>query len=216
MIVITTFKHLGNSKWQIGCEECPIKRKKCAAGLLVKQTRYTPPMRVLMEQCNYYEQAGYLAGETICNYIPKIMNKIEFANRISGKEAGSILNKKENELATENNLVAIFGDSDDLISFGGAIDDEYGAYEGGEVKIDRKGIITRPKQDDHSPEEFDNLMDDYLKRKKNSVTIRAEWEPKSIPGCSWLIHAPIPYAPFRIMKEGELFGIGMVIDLKEL
>ena len=58
----------------------------------------------------------------------------EFAKSISGKERGyPQFTKEEIGIAKENGFVIVYGESDDLIEFRGAIDDEGGCFDGGEV-----------------------------------------------------------------------------------
>lgn len=67
-------------------------------------------------------------------------NVFKFAKSISGKEYGyPQFTKEEIETAKENGFVIVYGCSDDLMEFEGAIREEIGCYEGGMawVKGDR-------------------------------------------------------------------------------
>lgn len=58
----------------------------------------------------------------------------EFAKSISGKEYGyPQFTKEEIETAKENRFVIVYGCSDDLMEFEGAIRDEGGCFDGGRV-----------------------------------------------------------------------------------
>ena len=78
------------------------------------------------------------------------MNETEFVKTITesrhcGKVfIGNELTHDEEELARENNLVVVFGYSDDCAEFRGAIDDEVDCYDGGRV-FEKNGFYIDAK-----------------------------------------------------------------------
>jgi hypothetical protein len=112
-------------------------------------------------------------------------------------------------LMKRDGLVAIFGASDDLTEFRGAIHDEAGAGEETEHFLTRKGLLTsRCGEGDDCP---------YFAEKKDHLkpVIRALWCPPGFDG-SWLIVADIPHATFDIMEDGEVYCRGVVISIEDL
>ena len=72
---------------------------------------------------------------------PKIK---EIADRLNGMEYG-----KEPDIGkNENNIVVVFGLSDDLMEFRGAIDDELDCYNGTTAHINSNGLFH--KEEDYS------------------------------------------------------------------
>ena len=65
----------------------------------------------------------------------------EFVKSISGKEYGyPQFTKEEISTARENGFVIVYGCSDDLMEFRGAIDDEGGCFDGGKVCFNRDEV----------------------------------------------------------------------------
>lgn len=69
------------------------------------------------------------------------MNINEFAKMLDGREIGCEITPEEERQAKELGYVVVFGYSDDNAEFRGAIDDEVGCYDGGEIFIDKEGIF---------------------------------------------------------------------------
>lgn len=112
-------------------------------------------------------------------------------------------------------LVAVFGASDDLMEFRGAIDDETGAYgHDACALVDRAGLI--PSDRDDGWEDAEMLA--YLLRKKSATKIEAQWDNGS--GYSWTYSADIPYSSFDIVETddggSELYCRGIVFALADL
>lgn len=114
------------------------------------------------------------------------MTKEELATILNGKQYGTIPTRKEVSLAKENNLIIVYGASDDLCEFAGAIDDEFDCYNGGEI-------------------ECENLPS----------TIEAIWDEKDGEPL-WSYKTDMPHAAFNLYDGNELYCVGMVIDLSEI
>ena len=145
------------------------------------------------------------------------MNKVEFAELINGCEYRNELTKEQEQLAKENGLVVVFGASDDLMEFRGAIYEETGAWDGGKAMIVKKkgGKIDVLSESDY--EEVQGLIDDKeLDLQINFVEVIAEWCPKELPNTSWLMKTDLPHATFDVMEDGELYCRGIVIERYEI
>ena len=66
-------------------------------------------------------------------------NLIIFADKLNGRAYRDSFDDVKQE-AKENGLVIVYGASDDLMEFDGAIYDEGGCFDGGRVYFDRDGV----------------------------------------------------------------------------
>lgn len=110
-------------------------------------------------------------------------------------------------------LVAVFGQSDDLMEFRGAIYDEVGAYDSTTVLIDGEGLV--PTFDDVSDTGDEDRVAAYFRRKPNGRKVQALWSPDEIEA-SWLIKTDIPHATFDIVEDGDLYCRGVVFALADV
>ncbi|MBQ6517815.1 MAG: hypothetical protein IJI14_03790 [Anaerolineaceae bacterium] len=134
------------------------------------------------------------------------ITKEEFAAKINKRRYGEELTKAEEQEAKENGLIVVFGASDDLMEFRGAIDDEAGCYDGGEVTFDSKGT-----SDDG----------EYHKN-----TIEAIWcgeDPENLDKegrvITWTYRTEIPHVTFMIYDELddlEPYCRGIVFSVEDI
>jgi len=103
-------------------------------------------------------------------------------------------------------LVAVFGASDDLMEFRGAIYDEVGVYDGGTAYITPEGLLKRRCEDADCPHEVD-LQD-------RCQAIDALWCPDD--ECSWKYETDIPHATFKVMEGNDLYCVGIVFALADV
>lgn len=136
------------------------------------------------------------------------MKKEELATKLNLREYTQETTPELEAEAKASRLVIIFGASDDLMEFRGAIDDERGCWEGGEVLIDSKGVLPVREQIDEDEE-----LEDFFLRRKTAKTIEAIWNKD---GYSWLYETTIPHATFDILEDGDKYCRGIVIDLRDL
>ncbi len=113
------------------------------------------------------------------------MTKEELATMLDGRQYLAETTSQIEQLAKDNNLLIVYGGSDDLCEFRGAIDDEMDCYEG--------RMITH---------------------KELSKPIEAIWCPKDID-CAWSYKTDLPYSEFRIFEGNELYCIGIVVNLNQ-
>jgi hypothetical protein len=81
------------------------------------------------------------------------MKKEEFAQKITGRQYPFEPLVIEENIAREHGLVIVYGDSDDLMEFRGAIRDELDYYEGGAAYLDpdKKDILINCCDNDDCP-----------------------------------------------------------------
>lgn len=132
---------------------------------------------------------------------------------MDAKQAAAALDGNEygNEGSTElfaqmkdAGLVAIFGASDDLMEFRGAIYDEVGCYDGGTAYLNESGLLTNSCYSDECPH--------FAKQQEMSRSIEAVWGDD---GPSFTYKTSIPHETFKIMEDGEVYCIGIVFELKD-
>lgn len=138
------------------------------------------------------------------------MNAKELASAVTGREYIFDLTPDEAKQAKAAGLVVVFGASDDLIEFRGAIFDEGGCYGGRTIIFDAKGVL--PSWDDASDSE--ESAEDYFKRKAKARTIEALWAKE--PGYSWTYRTDIPHETFEVVEDGEPYCRGIVFSLSDM
>lgn len=138
------------------------------------------------------------------------MNAKELAAKLSGREYNCEITDAEAKQAKDAGLVVVFGASDDLIEFRGAIRDEGDCYNGGTGLIDTKGVL--PSWDEAS--ESEEAAQEYFERKAKARTITALWAKE--PGYYWTYKTDIPHETFEIVEDGEPYCRGIVFALADL
>jgi hypothetical protein len=145
------------------------------------------------------------------------MNKETLAEMINGRSYRNEIYKEEEQIAKESGLVVIFGASDDLIEFRGAIYDEIGAYEGTHFTIATPGTEIPIDEDEETYRKAKELEAIPIEKenptKKNMF--EAVWCPNE-PKCSWLIKTDLPHSTFDIMEDDELYCRGIIIEVSTL
>lgn len=136
------------------------------------------------------------------------MNVKEWAEKLNGREYRDEMTAKEENDAKNDGVVIVFGASDDLIEFRGAIDHEDGAWEGTECRITQDLTIF---SEDSNKETFKYNLEQIIKM----PMVKATWCPKELE-TSWLVSTAIPHETFDIMEDDELYCRGIVFDVKHL
>lgn len=144
------------------------------------------------------------------------MNAKELAELLNNCQIGDESKEKEIILlAKENNLVIVFGASDDLMEFRGAIDDELGACGGstvhldgnGFVHLDGNGLIENKCDNENCPY--------YLTRIVNAKsTIKALW--CATEECDWTYETSIPHETFDVMEDDRKYCRGIVFSMGDV
>lgn len=126
----------------------------------------------------------------------------ELANLLNGRNIGEEINKKEGALAKENNLVVIFGASDDLMELRGAIDDEVG----GEALFRKGDLYEAECEDESCPHE--DLIRERCKK------VEAVWNDTG--EAIWTYKTSIPHHTFDILEDDGIYCRGIVFNLKDI
>lgn len=126
----------------------------------------------------------------------------EFAKSINGKEYGyQQFTKEEIETAKENGFVIVYGASDDLMEFDGAIRDEVDCYDGGTAWISGDMIIN------------DAIL-------LSDKPIKAIWcggeKDKDGRVITWTYETEIPHETFIIYEDGEPYCRGIVFSIADV
>ena len=142
------------------------------------------------------------------------MNKEKFAAMLNGREYRYEITKDEAAQAKAAGLVVVYGASDDLMEFAGALYDEVGVYGGGMALVDAKGVLDRDQIEDDD----DEAIAEFVARSKTAQSIEALWNDSvsdaSVP--AWTYMTDIPHATFDVMDDGELYCRGIVFALADL
>jgi hypothetical protein len=130
------------------------------------------------------------------------MTPAEAAEILSGSEYGDECSREFEAVLKAQGLVAVFGASDDLMEFRGAIHDEIGCYNGGTAYLTSVGLLTNDCDDDRCPH--------FARAKKSAATIEAKWDEG---GFSWVYETEIPHAKFLVKEGAEKYCEGIVFAL---
>lgn len=133
------------------------------------------------------------------------MTKDELCTILTGREYTKEVNNRIIDRMNGTDLVVVFGGSDDLMEFRGAIHDEVGCSGGGKAHLNSNGLLINRCEDDACP---------YFEHLKNrAATIEALWCAES--GLSWTYKTDIPHSTFEIMEDGEIYCRGIVFNLAD-
>ena len=141
------------------------------------------------------------------------MTREELAALLNGGEYGAEVDKDICATAKANGLVIVFGASDDLMEFEGALSEEISAYGGTIALVDAKGVL--PEWDDIKDKDrrdYD-FMRDYFQRQGSVKAIEACWDSE---GYTWTYKTDIPHATFEIVEDGDKYCRGIVLSLKDI
>lgn len=131
---------------------------------------------------------------------------LSLAAKLDFREYTKEITQPEAESAKRDGLVVVFGASDDLMEFRGAIHDEISASDGTEACLTSAGLVENDCDNDDCP---------HFKRAKKAATkIRAVWHDDG--GHSWTFETDIPHATFEIVEDGSPYCRGIVFALRDL
>ena len=126
----------------------------------------------------------------------------EFAEKISGRvNHYPMFTNGELLTAKDNGFVIVYGVSDDLMEFEGAIRDEGDCFEGGNVYFDRNGVSQDGTECANC---IKALWCDDSARDENGVMF------------TWAYETDIPHETFTIYKDGEPYCRGIVFSIDDV
>ncbi len=140
------------------------------------------------------------------------MNVETLAKKLNGINRRDGIDNELTSEAKELGLVIVYGDSDDLMEFRGAIYDEVGAYGGGNAFVTNEGLVTS-----ECDEEEDCPY--YQKELRKAHVIKAIWDTETVGGeeTKWFLKTDIPHEQFRMIDEDDnLFCVGLVFSLADV
>jgi hypothetical protein len=146
------------------------------------------------------------------NHERSIMNAKELAEKLTGMESPVRIPKELVAEAKANGLVIVYGASDDLMEFEGAINDEVGVYDGGVAFIDSKGL-TPDFNELCEEKNFDGLQD-YFSRFDERKEIEALWCKEG--NYSFTFKTDIPHATWEVVEDGQPYCRGIVFSLASI
>ncbi len=132
----------------------------------------------------------------------------EIAKALDGMEYGARIPNEIITRAKESGIVIVYGASDDLMEFEGAIIDEVGVYEGGTAYVSKRGI--------YNTENYNSSCEDCPRLKRSleeCKTVEALWAEGEY---SWSYKTEIPHAEFDILEDGEKYCRGIVFALANI
>ena len=134
------------------------------------------------------------------------MTTKELAFELNGCEYRNEITKELAEKAKENGLVVVFGASDDLMEFRGAIYDEVGCYDGGSAYVVSKGLLENQCENGECP--------NFESEKRKAKEIEAIWYGEDCT--AWIYKTDIPHETFDVMEDEEIHCKGIVFSLGNL
>lgn len=129
----------------------------------------------------------------------------EWVEKLNGREYGSELTASEAAELKAAGLVVVFGASDDLSIFEGAINDDVGSYDGNDIYVNASGTIAN--NEDETFDSFD------INEHPDFALIVARWD---CDGYSWVYETDIPHESFDILEDGEPYCKGIVFDIEDM
>lgn len=136
------------------------------------------------------------------------MNKQELAEILNNCEYREEISTELQKIAKNNNLVVVFGASDDLMELRGAIDDEFD----NEVYILNKKAMNIHRGFRDFEDQI-NFLQIYTNEK--IYKIQAIWND-DIMDISWTYETDIPHSKFNVLEDDDIYCEGIVFSLDEM
>lgn len=131
-------------------------------------------------------------------------NVKKWAEKLDGREYGSELTEIEEKELKALGLVVVFGASDDLCEFRGAINDEVGCFDGGDIYVNAEGLIANNM----------DMFDDFVpENSPEFVLIKMCW---GLRGYSWFCETDIPHESFKILDDGDPYCRGIIFSVDDM
>ena len=145
----------------------------------------------------------------------------EFAEKLNGCEE---ISKENIQFAKENGIVIVYGSSDDIMSFDGAISDEGDCDDGGDVFLRKSGVIHNVEECEEAIETLKDNGFDGFEISEIASKIEALWCPdgindndgKHIDGISWAYKTEIPHETFFMLEDDQIYCRGIVFKKSDL
>ena len=126
----------------------------------------------------------------------------ELAKQLDKSEYGFDLTEEQKKYCKENGIVVVFGCSDDLMEFRGAIYDEYDCWGGGTCYLTKDGLFE------------DDCDCKYARQAKEKCkSIKGLWCKGEY---SWEYETDIPHETFSVVEDNEPYCKGIIFYKSEL
>lgn len=132
------------------------------------------------------------------------MNAKELAALLNGRRYMHEITKAEAGEAKAAGLVVLFGASDDLMEFEGAISEELGCYNGGTVYLTAAGLLENQCENSDCPY--------HEKEQAKAAAIEAVWDDQG----PWTYKTAIQHETFEIIDDGEIYCRGIAFALADV
>lgn len=144
------------------------------------------------------------------------MNITDFASKLNGRNYRDEITDEEIQIAKDNNLLIVFGYSDDCVELRGAVYEEFS--EGNTILIGKPNETIMVEVNDI--EDWEDFIGVYKKFDKiGAIQVEnCQKEPTNYITSEygmngWEFETDLPCARFEIFDDEETHGIGLVIDL---
>jgi hypothetical protein len=122
------------------------------------------------------------------------MTITEAAAQLNGREYGDELPEGFEEVLKANNLLVVFGYSDDMTEFRGIFSDE---VENGRIYVTQAGLATSDCEEGSECPYFQKLL-------RGTPFIETDFED------GFQVVTTLPHGKFKILEDGEVYGTGAV------
>lgn len=136
-----------------------------------------------------------------------MLSKEQLADKLNGVQYGDETNSEIEREARESKLVIVFGASDDLIEFRGAINDEQSGLS--LALVDKQGLLPEREQIEDDAE-----LERFFARRKHARKIEPLWCKER--GFSWTYNTDIQHATFTVFEDSDTYCRGIVFSLNDL
>ena len=137
--------------------------------------------------------------------------------KLTAKQLAAALNEREypveisqylEDSARESGLVIVYGASDDLTEFCGAIYNERDAYNGATHLIERTGL--HEIKCDLGPD----CPNYHEPTASEAVPLKAVWHDDDGP--SWTFEFPVQHETFQIIEDDQVYCVGIVFAMDDV
>lgn len=132
-------------------------------------------------------------------------NRDEIAAELDGSEYPLRISKELQGRAKDAGVVIVYGASDDLMEFNGAIHDEIGAYDGTTAYLTKDGLLQNECEYEDCPH--------FAKLKAHAESIDALFDDG---GYTFIYQTSIPHKTFEVVEDGEKYCRGIVFNLADV
>lgn len=132
---------------------------------------------------------------------------------LDGRQYRDETTKEIEQFAKDNNLVIVFGCSDDLAEFRGAINDEMGASDERVIYFDKNSLLNNECDEGDDCPYFKQLLDFRLNNLHDLYQLTVHQPEDEM---FWSYSIDITHLKFEIFRDEEIYCEGIIFDLDNL